>query len=148
GELRLTRDVRGRRQQAQQREDADRLSASRLADDAECLTLLEREAEAVDCMNGAVVRLEPDRQVPDIEEAHRVVRGSKQSRSPSPSRLNDSEQKNTANPGRIASRGAWATYDCASDSITPHEGVGGWTPRPRNERTASPMIAAGIVTVA
>ena len=36
----------------------------------------------------------------------------------------------------------------ASDSITPQDVAGDWTPSPRNDSTASPMIAAGIVTVA
>src|SRR5439155_24898052 len=81
-------------------------------------------------------------------QRHRVVPGSRQSRRPSPSRLNDNEHRKMAMPGKIASRGACETYDCASESITPQDGVGGCTPRPRNESTASPMIAAGIVTVA
>ena len=133
----------------EQRHRGDALAAARLADDAEHLARREREREPVDGVHGAVVGLEAHREVADVEQRLiAVVRGSRTSRRPSPSRLNESEQKKIARPGKTASRGACETYDCASESITPHDGVGGWTPRPRNDSTASPMIAAGIVTVA
>jgi hypothetical protein len=45
-------------------------------------------------------------------------------------------------PARYA-RNCWAAF-----SMVPQLGAGGWTPRPRNERTASAMMAVGIETVA
>ena len=51
-------------------------------------------------------------------------------------------------PGSTASHGPSRNSGWALDSITPSDGVGGRMPRPRNDSTASPMIAAGAATVA
>ena len=53
-----------------------------------------------------------------------------------------------ARPGHQAIQGAVSRNCWAVFSIVPQLGVGGWTPRPRNERMASAMIALGIETVA
>src|SRR2546428_13059487 len=68
--------------------------------------------------------------------------GSHASRSVSPNRLNPSTARLIARPGKIASQGA-----CSMNarpvllSIKPHDGVGGWGPRPRNESVASIRMA-------
>src|SRR6185437_10544635 len=100
-EARAPADHRRLGQKAQERHEADALPTARLADDAQHLALAERERETVDGVDGAVVRLEADREVLHLQQrrAHRVVLGSRMSRSPSPSRLNDSEQKKMARPG-------------------------------------------------
>src|SRR5581483_7109019 len=148
-EERAAGDRRRLGQQAYERHARHALPASRLADDAEHLTLVERESHPVHRVHRAVVGVEADREIGDLEQRHqRVVRGSKMSRRPSPSTLNASAATTIARPGYTASRGACERYDCASWSIVPHDGAGGCTPSPRNERTASPTIASGIVTVA
>jgi hypothetical protein len=81
------------------RHEADALAASGLTHDAEHLSVGERERQAIDRVHRAVVGVESHREPLDFEQAHRVVRGSKTSRSPSPSRLNDSEQRKIAMPG-------------------------------------------------
>src|SRR4051794_33277351 len=107
---------------SQEGHEAHALAAAGLADDAEHLLLAEREREPIDRVDRAVVGLEADGEILDVEQAHRRVRGSKTSRRPSPSRLNDNEQRKIATPGYTARRGACSRYDCASASITPHDG--------------------------
>src|SRR5829696_8928246 len=120
------RHVRRRREELRERHQADALAATGFADDAEHLAFVEGERQRVDGVDGPVVGVEADGEAVDLEQRHqRVVRGSSTSRRPSPSRLNESEQKKIARPGITASRGASLTYGCAADSITPHEGVGG-----------------------
>ena len=58
-------------------------------------------------------------------------RGSSRSRKPSPSRLSPSTASAMAMPGHTASSGDWNIIVCASLSMRPHEGCGGWVPRPR-----------------
>ena len=53
-----------------------------------------------------------------------------------------------AAPGQMAIHGACSRNCWAAFSMVPHEGAGGWTPRPRKDSTASAMIAVGICTVA
>ena len=99
----------GRRQEPEQREHRHRLAAPGLADHAEHLALDERERELVDRLGGAVVGLEAHREVAHVQQRgrhQRVVRGSRASRSPSPSRLNASAQRKIASPGYTARRGA------------------------------------------
>src|SRR2546428_11238466 len=69
-------------------------------------------------------------------------RGSSASRSESPKRLKPNTAIEMAMPGAIASQGA-RSRNCmpAPRSMSPHEGVGSKTPRPRNERDASSRIA-------
>ena len=60
------------------------------------------EREPSTACDGAVVGLEPHREVRDLEQGRRrqrVVRGSRTSRRPSPSRLNASAQSTIARPG-------------------------------------------------
>src|SRR5262249_48513253 len=67
-------------------------------------------------------------------------RGSSQSRMPSPRKLNPSTTERMARPGNVA------TPHCSissrpSDTIEPHSGVGGTTPRPRNDKPAKVIMA-------
>src|SRR6266542_4231627 len=105
----LAADDRGLGQQADERHARDALAAARLADDAEHLALAEREGQPVDRVHGSVVGVEADREVRYLEQRlrhQRVVRGSRMSRSPSPSTLNASAASTIARPGKTARRGA------------------------------------------
>src|SRR5438093_10652848 len=65
-------------------------------------------------------------------------RGSRRSRRASPNMLKPNTARDSAVAGQIASHGArymWSSPP--SESIPPHVGYGGGTPRPRNERLAS-----------
>src|SRR5208282_6192091 len=58
--------------------------------------------------------------------------GSRASRRASPKRLKPNTVNAIARPGKIAIQGAVEAYSSAPPcSISPHAGVGSWTPRPR-----------------
>ena len=80
-----------------------------------------------------------------VERAARRVTvagaGSSASRRPSPRRLNPSTASMMARPGNTARWGASSRFWRPSFSIAPHDGVGGWAERPRNESDASVRIA-------
>ena len=61
----------------------------------------------------------------------RARRGSSRSRRPSPSRFRPSTADAIAMPGNTARRGAWNSRVCASASMRPQDGWGGWVPKPR-----------------
>src|SRR5207249_1725698 len=67
-------------------------------------------------------------------------RGSRISRRPSPKRLKPSTASVMAPPGASASHGSSSMKLRASLSMLPHDGAGGWTPSPRNDRAASIMM--------
>src|SRR5690606_25692965 len=108
---------------------------------------LDGERQAVDDLAAA------DRhpQVLDLQHgcAHRRLRdsirvrclGSSTSRSPSPSRLNARTVTKMAAPGKTLIHQAWDRNPCAAKSMPPHDGAGGWMPRPRNDSAASDRIA-------
>jgi hypothetical protein len=50
-------------------------------------------------------------------------------------------------PGNTVSHGKKAIIWAPSETSTPHDASGGWTPRPRNDRNASCRMIAGIVKV-
>src|SRR5258708_1862390 len=75
-------------------------------------------------------------------------RGSRASRRPSPTKLNDSTTRKIAKPGHIAIHGAVVKKRCAAFSMLPQEGAGGCWPRPKNDNAASAMMAAAIDNVA
>src|SRR6185437_1484031 len=56
--------------QAHDRQAGDALPAARLADDAERLALLDREADPVDGLDDPVVRPEVGLQILDVEKSH------------------------------------------------------------------------------
>ncbi len=72
--------------------------------------------------------------------------GSSASRNPSPNRLNASTVMNIARLGKIATCGAITISARASLSIAPHSGVGGWAPRPKNDRLAAVMIEVPMIS--
>src|SRR5437870_6502409 len=61
-----------------------------------------------------------------------LSRGSRASRSPSPSKFSASTVMKIARPGHTAIHGAVPRYACAILSMDPHDGVGGCVPSPRN----------------
>src|SRR5690606_6329744 len=77
-------------------------------------------------------------------------RGSSASRKPSPTRLIAMTAAKIMMPGGIHSQGfnASTRQVRASVSMLPHEGRGGWTPRPRKERALSVRIALATPRVA
>src|SRR5258708_27131207 len=105
-----------------------------LAEDAQDLAAIERQRHVAHRARWSVGGLQRDRQILDLEQpAHRrrAKRGSIRSRSPSPIRLRPSTAIAIAAPGKIASRGAWYKKVCASLSMRPQLGSGGWVPSPR-----------------
>ena len=102
-------------------------------------------------MHGALVRLEADREPLDLEQgllasarrlrvehvAEAVAEQVERERG-----KDDCESRVDREPRRLGQ------VRLGAFSITPHDDVGGRTPSPRNESTASPMIAAGIRIVA
>src|SRR5262245_6006477 len=107
---------------------------------------LELKAHAVDRLQDAVTQEEIGAQVRDIEQGRGVRfggdglqhqsrwRGSRMSRSASPSRLVPNTASEIAAPGKMTSHGATRTYSAAdSESIRPQDGCGSGTPRPRKE---------------
>src|SRR5207237_9572300 len=113
---------------------------------------VQRKAHAVDGFQDAVAQIEVRAQVRHIDQGRGFGlrsglrlqhdqsrwRGSRMSRSASPSRFVPNTASEIATPGKITSHGATRTYSAAdSDSIRPHEGCGSGTPSPRNESAAS-----------
>ena len=68
-------------------------------------------------------------------------RGSRTSRTPSPSRLKANTVTRIARPGNTPIHQAVVRKPWASYSMRPQEGSGGCTPSPRNDRAASDRIA-------
>src|SRR5262245_13746513 len=64
----------------------------------------------------------------DTRYGHAEVRGSRASRSPSPTRLNARVVVNSAIPGNNMSHGAYTKADADCASIAPHDGVVSGTP--------------------
>src|SRR5581483_4369192 len=76
--------------------------------------------------------------------AHRVGtrRGSRTSRSPSPSRLNATAVSRIAAPGNVTSHHWVVKYDWPWLTIRPQSGVGSCAPRPRNESADAVRMTA------
>ena len=81
--------------------EVDELSVRFDSDEAEHLPGHQGQRHLVDRVQRPLVRVEADREVPDLEQRlhQRSVFGSKTSRSPSPSRLNASAAITIAIPG-------------------------------------------------
>src|SRR5207237_5417337 len=69
-------------------------------------------------------------------------RGSSDRLRESPKRLAPSTVTTMARPGMADSHHALPTYSRPSLIIPPQLGVGGWTPRPRNDSDDSTMISS------
>src|SRR2546422_1465151 len=87
---------------------------------------------------------QPSRVVRDVGHA----RTSSASRRPSPTRLTPSTVMPIASPGKSNTHGATRSRSRPSAIMAPQDGVGGWAPRPTNERAASAMIAPPTPRVA
>ena len=117
GDGTLRKDAGRDRQQLQERPPGNALAAAGLSDQSQRLAVTDLEADAVDGMDEAALGLEMHRQVFDGSHRGRGIRqprldtrhvqhqrplsvlGSSASRSPSPTRLNASAQRNTIAPG-------------------------------------------------
>src|SRR5207244_6426547 len=80
-----------------------------------------------------------------IVESH-LLRGSSESRSPSPSRFRLRTATKIAAPAESEYQGVWVRYLRPVSSMEPQDGVGGWTPSPRNESAASVRVAFANAT--
>src|SRR6185436_9200304 len=88
-----------------------------------------------------------------LEPAAPRRRGSKTSRSASPSMLKPNTASEMAAPGKSAIHGAWIMNERPEPAIIePHDGYGGGTPKPRNESADStritvprPMVASTMM---
>src|SRR5690606_13296713 len=110
---------------------------------------LHRERYTVYGACGAGVSIEPGARVLYLEERHqRPARGSRASRSPSPTRLKASTVITIARPGKVATLQAPIRLARPTETMYPQEGEGGWTPSPRKERPASSTIVLPIPRVA
>ena len=140
----------GMRDEAEKRHRRDALAGSRLADDPEHLARIELPADLGDGVNDSVLGLELDGEVVDGEDRLRhglVAGGSSASRRPSPTKLTASAMTTITRPGNVTSHQAEKPETWPSAMSFPSAGVGGWTPKPRNESAASMRIAAAISSV-
>src|SRR5438094_1193343 len=101
-----------------------------------------QEARDVSRAPVGVMELVPRHRVETVEHQAVRRRGSSASRSESPNRLKPNTARLIATPGAIASHGA-CSRNCmpAPRSMSPHAGVGSFTPRPRNDSDASRRMA-------
>jgi hypothetical protein len=99
----------GLRQQPHDRQIRHALAAAGLADEAQRLALLDVERHAVDGVDRALVGSEADDQVLNGKQGHRqrFIRGSSDSRRPSPSRLKPIALSEIAAPVKKMIQGAW-----------------------------------------
>src|SRR5215831_10856728 len=74
--------------------------------------------------------------------------GSRRSRSQSPVRLTTIDVSMSTMPGAVEIHQAESRYSRPSCTMPPHDGVGGWTPRPRNDSVASSTMARASSSVA
>src|SRR6185503_5611037 len=135
------------------------LAAARLADDRERLARGDAEARAAHGLHDAAVRRELDGEVRDLEHglpgAYRRLRAhsrprkrtSSASRKPSPSKLNASTAVLIRSAGNSSSCGCASIVLMPSLLMLPHDGVGGATPMPMNDRNASMKITRGTSNV-
>src|SRR5437667_1885704 len=131
--------------QAENGERRDRLAAPRLAHDAERLTRLHLEGDAVDRARRAAALLgdEVGLEVTHAEQGlgHTAsLRGSSASRSASPTAFSAITTSEIASPGNVADPQATAILCTPSAIMLPQLGVGEGPPIPRNESPASSSI--------
>src|SRR6266853_7023181 len=133
------------------------LAAAGFADDGERLAAAQRKGYAVHRLDDALADEEEGPQpfnrendVGGFGRGHPPrCRGSRISRTASPSRLVPNTMRLMARPGKTTSQGAVRTYSAAdSESMRPQEGCGSGTPSPRKESDASVRIAEPSCAVA
>src|SRR4051794_12522229 len=159
-------DASGRIDDLQDRARGHALARAAFSDDAQRPAALEREGNPVDGFHDTVSHREMGDEVGHLEDcrgrgwcgsacigaggeigqAH-LLYGSAASRNPSPRKLRAITAITTATPG-ANSHGAVAIERMfwASRSSTPHEMVGGCSPRPRKLSEVSARIMAGIAS--
>ena len=126
------RGSRGLRQELHDGKRRHRLARTGFADQRDRLPGRDRQLHAPE--DGLAADVQP--QAFDFEEAcgrlhpRRRDFGSMMSEMPSPSRFSPSTVTAMAMPGKIAIHGAVAMRVCASNSMRPQLGIGGWAPRP------------------
>src|SRR5690606_26091369 len=128
------------------------LAAAGFADDRQRLAARHIERDAAHGIEPSGLEVEGDPQILDVEQslARHQFRpsGAVTSRRPSPSRLIDSTRRKSATPGIVISQALKNMNSRPSEIISPQDGIGGWTPSPRNESAASRMMACAISSVA
>src|SRR5437879_11436763 len=78
------------------------------------------------------------------QRAHRSRSAPSRLRNPSPTRLMPSTSTASATPGIMITQGEKNMQSLPSAIISPQDGSGGGTPRPRNDKAASSRIASAI----
>src|SRR6266850_4748128 len=132
----------GVRQQLHHRQRGDRFSGSRFADQCDRLAFPHVERHLVDRQDVLVALAERDRQFAHGEEElahlshHRVLRGSKASRIPSPMKISSDSMMATVKKPDRPSHGAWILA-FPWLSISPSEGEPGGSPKPRKSSAVS-----------
>src|SRR5439155_193269 len=102
------------------------------------LEQLNGAAERYERLDHAVVCVQLGPEVLDLQDrGHRFCVGSRASRRPSPRKLNAISVKDSAIAGTRTICGAMRRAWKPSAAIARHDGVGGWTPRPRKLKKAS-----------
>src|SRR3989442_9496451 len=145
------RDLRTRRQQAEDRFAECRLAASRLADDPERLPGVEVEGDAVDRVDATPFRRIVDPEIADLKDdvAHHrslFMSGFTMSFSPSPTKLRPIVRSRMTNPGKKDDHQMPLSIpEAAAERSRPQSGVGASTPRPRYDRPAAVRIASAAL---
>src|SRR5439155_11222195 len=129
-------------EQPRDRKTSDGFARAAFADEAEHFALAERQRHATHRLDQAAPCREGDVQVIQCQQGHVRMRGSRISRTPSPSRLKHSTVSINARPGKATSHHLPVEMKRApSATMMPHSGVGGLTPRPIKESPAALRIA-------
>ena len=122
----LARGAHVRRQQPDHRQRRQRFARAAFADQRGDAAGGQVQRDAMHQMLAA----QRDAQIAGLDHLGLRRRGSSASRSPSPSRFSPSTVSRIASPGTTATCGASEIIVCASASIRPQLGVGGWAPSP------------------
>src|SRR6185503_3428637 len=141
------------RQEPHDGQRGDGLAAARLADEAHGLAAGHIEGDVAYRLQVARRSANVHREAFDLQQrraggAHARPSGANTSRRPSPTMLMPSTRAASAVPGMAISQNEKNMKFLASAIISPHDGSGGCTPRPRKESAASSRIAEPDSTVA
>ena len=119
-------------QQLQDRQRGNRFARARFADQRQRLALVQAEGDPLHRLDGAWARAEEDREVTYFHKRHQPppLRGSKASRTASPTKISRLSIKASTKKAVRPSQGAWRLFlPCAKSS--PSEGEPGGRPNPR-----------------
>src|SRR5438128_7993114 len=148
-DLALDDAARRHRDQLEDRHRRDGLAAAGFPDNAERLALVERDVDAVDRLQHAIVGGKVGLQALDLEQRrHQITRlASSASRMPSPMKLMATTATKIAPPGNSAQWAAISRKSLASNNSRPQVGTSGGKPRPRKDKVDSAMMAAATSMV-